>query len=243
MSYVASPAIEPCVWMAAGLVSYKLCDRDFDCSHCPLDVALRGGATATAGDDFGLGHRRHGEGFPDDRRYANSHLWVATGCRPGEPTVRIGLDSFAAALLPYPVRAVRLGGPRSLKRGEVICDIELREGTLSVRAPVSGEVECENPALAERPGLIVESPYRDGWLVDLMPSSDDTAFDEFVDADVARERTSQHLRRFRRRVARHLLKDAASVGPCMADGGEALTSLSEILGGAMYLRILREVLR
>jgi hypothetical protein len=136
-----------------------------------------------------------------------------------------------------------VGRPRELKRGEVICDIELREGTLSVRAPVGGQLESENPSLAERPGLIVESPYREGWLMDLIPSGDDTALDDLVDAAEARERTSQHLRRFRRRVARHLLNDAASVGPCMADGGDALTSLSEILGGAMYLRILREVLR
>lgn len=243
MNHVASPGVEPCVWMAAGLVSYKLCDRDFDCTRCPLDVALRGGGTASAGDGFVPGHRRRGEGFPDDRRYAAGHLWVATGGRPGEPTVRIGLDSFAAALLPYPVRASRVGSPRELKRGDVICDIELREGTLSIRAPIGGALDCENPALVEEPGLIVESPYRDGWLVDVVPTGDIAAADELVDAAEARERTSQDVRRFRRRIARHLLKDVASVGPCMPDGGEALTSLSEILGGAMYLRILREVLR
>jgi len=243
MNDVASPGVEPCVWMAAGLVSYKLCDRDFDCARCPLDVAMRGCGSASADGGVGTGHRRRGEGFPDDRRYAASHLWVATGCRPGEPTVRIGLDSFAAALLPYPTRAVGVGRSRDLKRGDVICDIELSDGTFSVRTPLDGSLERENPALAERPGLIVESPYRDGWLVDLIPSRDDDRIDGLVDADVARERTSHHLRRFRRRVARHLLNDAVSVGPCMADGGEALTSLSDILGGAMYLRILREVLR
>jgi hypothetical protein len=31
----------PCVWMAAGLLAYKLCDRGFDCESCPLDCALR----------------------------------------------------------------------------------------------------------------------------------------------------------------------------------------------------------
>lgn len=243
MSPIASPCIEPCVWMAAGLVSYKLCDRDFDCTGCPLDVALRGGGSAPVTDGLRPEPRRRGEGFPDDRRYADNHVWVATGGRPGEPSVRIGLDSFAAALLPYPAGASRVGCPRAIKRGDVICDIELREGTFSVRAPVGGELECENPALVDRPGLIVESPYAQGWLVDLMPTGDHTAFDALVDAAEARARASRDLGRFRRRVARHLLKDVASVGPSMADGGEALTSLSEILGDAMYLQILREVLR
>ena len=26
-----------CIWMSAGLVRYKLCDREFDCEHCPLE--------------------------------------------------------------------------------------------------------------------------------------------------------------------------------------------------------------
>jgi hypothetical protein len=30
-----------CVWMLAGVVDYKLCDRQYDCEHCPLDSALR----------------------------------------------------------------------------------------------------------------------------------------------------------------------------------------------------------
>jgi hypothetical protein len=30
-----------CVWMQAGVVSYKLCDRRFDCERCPFDMAIR----------------------------------------------------------------------------------------------------------------------------------------------------------------------------------------------------------
>jgi hypothetical protein len=35
----APPSIY-CVWMDAGVVNYKLCDRGFDCERCPLDQAL-----------------------------------------------------------------------------------------------------------------------------------------------------------------------------------------------------------
>ena len=38
---ISSPA-EPCLWMAAGVINYRLCDRQFDCDRCPLDAALRG---------------------------------------------------------------------------------------------------------------------------------------------------------------------------------------------------------
>ncbi len=28
--------------MMSGLVNYKLCDRDYDCEHCPFDRAIKG---------------------------------------------------------------------------------------------------------------------------------------------------------------------------------------------------------
>lgn len=36
----------PCVWMSAGLVAYKLCDRNFECEGCPFDLAMRGARAA-----------------------------------------------------------------------------------------------------------------------------------------------------------------------------------------------------
>lgn len=32
----------PCVWMSAGLISFKLCDREGECESCPFDRAMRG---------------------------------------------------------------------------------------------------------------------------------------------------------------------------------------------------------
>ncbi len=101
----------------------------------------------------------------------------------------------------------------------------------------------DNAALHQRPGLIVESPYLDGWLVELIPAWDAAAIEECLDAGRATARSQIHLRHFRRRVALRLLADVASVGPTMQDGGQPLISLSEILGAPQYLRILREVLR
>lgn len=40
--HVPSPAVLPCVWMSAGLVAFKLCDREGECESCPFDQAMRG---------------------------------------------------------------------------------------------------------------------------------------------------------------------------------------------------------
>ncbi|MDH3284704.1 MAG: hypothetical protein OEQ13_08180, partial [Acidobacteriota bacterium] len=69
----------PCIWMSAGLVAYRLCDRDFDCEHCPLDAGLRGGAPSlgtpvpadAAENDVQVV-------FPPDRSYTEGHLWLRT---------------------------------------------------------------------------------------------------------------------------------------------------------------------
>ncbi|MCS6815782.1 MAG: glycine cleavage system protein H [Blastocatellia bacterium] len=34
-------ALLKCVWMLAGIVDYKLCDRDYECEQCPFDRAFR----------------------------------------------------------------------------------------------------------------------------------------------------------------------------------------------------------
>src|SRR5512141_2869753 len=30
-----------CVWMTTGLISYKLCERNFQCTFCPFDQAIK----------------------------------------------------------------------------------------------------------------------------------------------------------------------------------------------------------
>lgn len=240
---------EACVWMAAGLLSYKLCDREFECDVCPLDAALRGARDLAPGALPGLPVDDHrGHGFPNDRRYTDSHLWIGgvTGPdadqRPDQGLARLGLDGFAAQLLPQPIRVVPTGA-RDLARGDVLCDFELPEGTLAIRSPIAARVVRNNPAIHQRPALVVESPYDAGWLVELEPRWDGASRDGLVDAEGARTRSEANTRHFRRRIAMHLLADVTTVGPCMADGGEPLINLSDILGGPTYLRILREFLR
>lgn len=233
---------EPCVWMAAGLLSYKLCDRDFDCGHCALDAALRGAQGPAHQPAPGAPDGRRGRGFPADRQYAAGHTWIAGATDSHDVLARLGLDGFAAQLLPQPIRVVPRA-ERDLARGDVLCELELPEGMLAIHTPIAARVARDNPALHIRPALVVESPYDDGWLFELEPVSNGAPDEGLIDADRARERSDVHIRHFRRRIALHLLSTTTSAEPCMADGGEPLTSLSEILGGLQYLRLLREVLR
>ncbi len=39
-----------CVWMKTGLVSYKLCDKNYHCDACPFDRAMRNGGSDAASE-------------------------------------------------------------------------------------------------------------------------------------------------------------------------------------------------
>ncbi|MBT4365761.1 MAG: hypothetical protein HOD17_14875, partial [Desulfobacteraceae bacterium] len=37
---IVPPGKKKCVWMEAGVVSYKLCDNNFDCTTCSYDHGM-----------------------------------------------------------------------------------------------------------------------------------------------------------------------------------------------------------
>jgi hypothetical protein len=41
------PRLDKCVWMASGVVTYKLCEFEYNCEACPFDQALREGTPSS----------------------------------------------------------------------------------------------------------------------------------------------------------------------------------------------------
>jgi len=246
----SSDPTRPCLWMTAGLVSYRLCDRDFDCEHCPLDAALRGEPRHRASSTVGARYRGD---FPDGARYSSGHLWLRT-CTDREGVVRLGLDDLAAALLGgcRAVRCAPSGTP--VEAGQGVCELDLGSGIVPLASPVPGRVAAGNPLLAESPERILSAPYGDGWLLELECDGPASAAarsatlgaDGLLDAQGARERARMDLRRFRRRVALHLLTetrdDTATVGPTLADGGVVIGDLRQMLGERYWLEVLRDLI-
>jgi len=244
MSHPVIPdSARPCIWMSAGLLTYRLCDRDFDCERCPLDAALRRGDLLGSRDHEALLAPNHDPSdFPEDRRYTAGHSWVQVVDGQDGGRLRFGLDTFAAAIIG------RCGGVmwnppgRSLGRGDVVCRIDLGLGALWIGAPVRGSVVKENQALRDRPEQLVTSPYTEGWIAEFL-AEDMADVEQLAPAELSRERSRLDLQRFRRRVAMQLLADdAGRVGRTLADGGELLTDLRQMLGGPKYLDLVRELI-
>ena len=224
----------PCVWMTAGLISYKLCTREYDCENCPLDAALQGGDEEVTGAKQDGPTETQGWEFRPDRSYHPLHSWamVVEGNR-----VRWGLDVFAARMLNHVSSVVLPALHTRLQRGQRGCWLMDESEMVPVCAPVSGTVLSINPSVQMDPALINASPYDQGWLVEVQCPGDLEELAGLLPAADLREKTAKQLRQLHRSASRELAK-GASLGPTLADGGEQLADLRRILGASRYHRLI-----
>jgi glycine cleavage system H protein len=100
---------------------------------------------------------------PDDRRYLESHEWV----RVDGDTATIGISDFAQDELGDVVFVELPEAGTELAREEQFGVIESIKAVSDLYAPVSGTVTAVNEALDQQPELVNESPYDDGWMLEL----------------------------------------------------------------------------
>lgn len=237
----------PCVWMTAGLVAYKLCDRGLDCEGCPFDAAMRGAMPAPAADTaVQRGLPPPGAGlpsfaaFPGDRRYHPGHLWVQR--RDGsdrEGTVRLGLDAFAARLLGHAHAVILPALGHRLEHGRVACWLTDGPDLVALASPVDGTVASRNPRLRDSPALALAHPYDLGWLLEVRS---DESLDEspaLFDANDAGALAERQLGQ----LYAGLPASAPAVGPTANDGGEPVSDLRTALGRARFYRRIRGFFR
>lgn len=217
----------PCVWMLAGILSYRLCDREYECESCPLDAALRG--TATPGGKRARAPRWE---FPADRLYHPRHGWL----RPlAGRRIRIGLDALAARLLDRLSAAILPAVGAHLEHGGSIGWFADEGELIPVHAAIPGIVERVNRKVQCDPALIASAPYGDGWLLELRCATPFESVPRLMPAERAERRAALQLARLFREASLSGESDPA-VGPTMADGGQPTAQLRAAVGSERYHR-------
>jgi len=99
--------------------------------------------------------------IPADLRYTKEHEWVRVEGDIGT----VGITDYAQDQL-GDVVFVSLPDPGAqLSQMAVFGEIESVKAVSELYSPVSGEVTEANQALADKPELVNESPYGDGWIM------------------------------------------------------------------------------
>lgn len=234
-----SRATPTCIWVQAGLLSYRLCQRNFDCEHCPLDAALRGKSLPTTDGQAGDGSPGlNAAAFPSDRLYSNCHTWVQR-CADEPLRVRLGLDSFLTSCLPTPGAVRWLVKPGLHERATEMCEVDLGDGVLPVLLPLDARLERTNEALAGDPGLLLASPYSDGWIAELSLVAAGQ-LEDLLEPETASRHARLDARLLRRRIAMQMLLDTEDGAGASGEAG--LTDIRGLLGERRFLRLLRELI-
>ena len=125
--------------------------------------------------------------FPEDLRYTKEHEWVR---QEGEGRVRVGITYYAQDALGDVVYVDVPEVGTQVTANQAFSEVESTKSVSDVFAPVSGTVSERNGLLEERPELINEQPYGDGWIVALQVS-DTSELDGLMDAGAYRALVEQ----------------------------------------------------
>jgi glycine cleavage system H protein len=115
--------------------------------------------------------------FPEDLRYTKEHEWArADGAR-----VRIGITDFAQDALGDVVYVDLPEVGAEVTASQAFGEVESTKSVSDVFSPLTGTIVERNPLLDERPELVNEQPYGDGWLI-VIEVDDPTLVEQLLDA-------------------------------------------------------------
>lgn len=114
----------------------------------------------------------------EDLKYTKSHDWI----KIKDDIAVVGITDHAQAELTDIVFAELPEIGKEVKKDDELCIVESVKSVSEIYAPVSGKVVKVNEKLEDSPEIINESPYDDGWLVEL-EISDKSEVDSLLDAE------------------------------------------------------------
>ncbi len=251
-----------CIWMTAGVISFKLCPLDYDCEHCDFDEAMRSqvrsrhsrskakrdrfrvsvppeGISASSADSSKPLFFTFSAGEMDEGLHLHpTHLWIR---RVEGQAWKVGIDKLLAYVLPPAEETELYGLDTKLLENQLFGKVHTQAGTVPLAAPLSGRLVQTNPRLSGRPGLVQQDPYGEGWLVTIASSPSEADLRRYYTGVASREfleEEAQHLRF----LLKHRGIEVDSIGDTLPDGGAHIKYLNQVLPGPVCLRLATELI-
>jgi glycine cleavage system H protein len=121
------------------------------------------------------------ESYPEDLRYHREHDWA----RVEQEEATFGITWYAQDALGEVVFYEPPETGAEVTKDQAYAEVESVKAVSDVYAPLSGEIVAVNDAVSDKPELINEDPYGDGWLV-RVKLSDPSEADALMDVPAYR---------------------------------------------------------
>ena len=165
--------------------------------------------------------------IPQGLYYSKNHTWVHL---EKSGVAKVGLDD----LLQHITGEVNFGNLKTpgelINKGDLLTEIERNGKKLKIFAPISGKIKNTNSILKDRPEILNEEPYEEGWIYSIKPSNWTADTKSYYLAEEATNWIAKELERFKDFLAVSIKKHSPE--PSMItyqDGGELVdNTLSEL---------------
>lgn len=243
-----------CVWMAAGVVSYKLCDLEFDCEHCAYDRIIRSKITSeivnggykTSNNEKAMNYSDQAEMLIDKLvdseinptyYYSKNHICF---CKDEDGAVLLGIDNLLAKILTYITCIVLMPVGDLVRQRKSFCWLIQKGRTLTLYSPVNGTVVQNNSSVANLPDHIRTTDLQKSWLTKIRLNKD-SQLQDFYTGEEAQAWFQKELKRIKETLYEIIEKHRALTSPTQFDGGIFSASISEIIPNVEYWKILRNL--
>lgn len=249
-----------CIWMSAGVVSYKLCDRDYECDGCPYDISIKNriASTSECTKDIMAGSYNN-KTTPDKKEriqllidrlltinidtkyyYSKNHMWIYP-CADG--LIKIGLDDTATKILQYITGIVMMPEEYTIKRYQTFCWLIQTRFILSVYSPITGTIKEQNHDLILSPEILRINYKENSWLMKIHPKNFSQEVKSFLKGSEAKNWHQNELARIKNMFLKKIENKIPIPGYTLFDGGMTANSLQEAVSSEDFISILNSILK
>ena len=133
------------------------------------------------------------------------------------------------------------GSNTKVLQNQLLGKVHTQGGTVPLTAPLSGRLVQANPKLADRPELLQQDPYGEGWLAEVDWFQNHSELENFYSGLAGRrflEEEAQHLNL----LLKHRGIEVNHLGDTLPDGGVHIKYLHQVLPGQVCLRLAVELM-
>lgn len=176
--------------------------------------------------------------FPEHYYFHPGHTWACPG---DDGRMLVGVDDFATKLVGQ-IDEIELPKPGTrVRQGQVVWKVRVAGKTFSMRSPVEGVVEEIHEAVRENPSLLLQDPYKNGWILRIRPEDPAASLSTLLSGGLARRCLETDLSRLLPAGSGELGVLAQDGGLLLQDGGMPIHGIAQALEPERWDELVSEM--